>query len=98
MRLLIGLWHDADLADHAFFVDLAGGAVGAGPFGDRPPPDAFLVRERDSRPIGRNRLRSSRVAGTVGSTNSMNFIGRLLLFKPPAWRRGIKPPQRLLRP
>src|SRR5439155_26466868 len=43
MRILVGLWHDADLADDAVCVDLAGGAVGAGPFGDRPAPDALLV-------------------------------------------------------
>jgi hypothetical protein len=32
------------------------------------------------RPIGRSRLRSSSVPGTVGSINSMNFIARFLLF------------------
>jgi len=43
MRLLVGLRHDADLADDAFVVDLAGSAVGTGPFGNRPAPDALLV-------------------------------------------------------
>src|SRR5438128_1251313 len=43
MGILVGLWHDADLADDALFVDLPGSAVGAGPFGDRPAPDALLV-------------------------------------------------------
>jgi hypothetical protein len=47
MGILIRLRHDADLADDALVVDLAGGAVGAGPFGDRPAPNALLVRERD---------------------------------------------------
>src|SRR4029077_2642921 len=41
--ILVRLWHDADLADDPFLVDLAGGAVGAGPFGDRPAPDPLLV-------------------------------------------------------
>src|SRR6266478_7917618 len=43
VRLLIRLRHDADLPDHAFVVDLAGGAVLPGPVGDRPAPDPFLV-------------------------------------------------------
>jgi hypothetical protein len=43
MRLLVGLRHDADLANDAFVVDLTGSAVGAGPFGNRPAPDAFLI-------------------------------------------------------
>src|SRR5438309_11956433 len=47
MGILIRLRHDADLADDALVVDLAGGAVGAGPFGDRPAPDALLIRKRD---------------------------------------------------
>src|SRR6266850_3985479 len=46
MWLLVGLRHDADLADDALVVDLAGSAVLARPLRDRPPPDAFLVRQR----------------------------------------------------
>ena len=45
MRILVGLRHDADLADDALVVDLTGRPVLAGPVGDRPPPDALLVRE-----------------------------------------------------
>src|SRR4029077_19103898 len=43
MRVLVGLGHDADLADDTLLVDLARRAVGAGPFGDRPAPDALRV-------------------------------------------------------
>src|SRR5262249_53486162 len=30
-------------ANHTLLVDLTGGPIGAGPFGDRPAPDALLV-------------------------------------------------------
>src|SRR4029077_19931791 len=43
MRVLVGLGHDADLADEPLLVDLPGRAIGAGPFGDRPAPDPLLV-------------------------------------------------------
>ena len=43
MRLLVGLRHDADLADDALVVDLAGRAVRARPFLHRPARDALLV-------------------------------------------------------
>ncbi len=43
MRLLVGLGHDADLADDALVVDLAGRAVGPRPFVHRPARDALLV-------------------------------------------------------
>jgi hypothetical protein len=46
MRVLIRPRHDTDLAHDAFRVDLAGRAVGTRPLGDRPAPDAFLMRER----------------------------------------------------
>ena len=47
MGILIWFRHHADLADDALLVDLAGGAVSAGPFGNRPAPDALLIRKRD---------------------------------------------------
>src|SRR5215831_6774212 len=43
MRILVGLGHDADFADHTLLVDLPGSAIGACPFGHRPTPDALLV-------------------------------------------------------
>src|SRR5215472_5063231 len=43
MRVLVGFRHDADLAHHTLLVDLPGSPIGAGPFGDRPAPDALLV-------------------------------------------------------
>src|SRR5215472_5525941 len=43
MRLLIGLGHNADLADDAVGVDFAGRAVGPGPLMDWPARDALLV-------------------------------------------------------
>jgi hypothetical protein len=46
MGILIGLRHDADLANHPLLVDLAGGAIGARPFGHWPAPNALLIGER----------------------------------------------------
>src|SRR5438477_601809 len=46
VRLLVGLGHHADLADHTLIVDLAWRAVGARPFVHRPTGDALLVRIR----------------------------------------------------
>src|ERR1700747_2271504 len=43
MRVLIGLGHNADLADDAVGVDLAGRAVGAGPLVHWPARDSLLV-------------------------------------------------------
>src|SRR5215831_851730 len=47
MRILVGLGHDADLADDSLLVDLAGRAIGARPFGDRPTPDPLRIGVRD---------------------------------------------------
>jgi hypothetical protein len=47
MRSLVRPWHNADLSDHPIFVDLTGSAIGPGPFGDRPAPDALLIGKRD---------------------------------------------------
>src|SRR5271165_2178403 len=46
MRILVRLRHDADLANDALVVNLAGGAISARPFGDRPAPNALLIGER----------------------------------------------------
>src|SRR6185503_3632554 len=44
--LLVGLWYDADPADHAVFVYLPGRAILAGPVGRRPPADSLLIGVR----------------------------------------------------
>src|SRR4029077_1677530 len=46
MRILVRLGHDADPATDTLIVDLAGRAVGAGPVGDWPAPNALLIGER----------------------------------------------------
>src|SRR5439155_23046529 len=43
MRQLIRLRHDTYLSNHTRFVDLTGSAVAAGPVGDRPVTDPFLI-------------------------------------------------------
>src|SRR5205807_6553087 len=43
MRQLIRLRHHAYLSNHTRIVDLTGGAVAAGPVGDRPAPDSFFI-------------------------------------------------------
>ena len=43
MRFLIGSRDDANLSNDALSIDLAGRAIGAGPFRHRPPPDAFFI-------------------------------------------------------
>src|SRR5262245_37066065 len=47
MGILVGFWHDRDLADDPFVVDLPGSSIGAGPFRDRPAANTFLIRKRN---------------------------------------------------